>query len=119
MILHKRWLQLVLGLSVLALSNAMLVFSGGNYIPSGCPDEGSKSEQVSVAPGMLDDETHLLDQATISLEAVTLAPLGAGDGSVAEVDLPGRPSLQRGHWQRRYKGCCLQWNHSRPRIRNR
>jgi len=69
MILHKRWLQLVLGLSMLALSDGMLVFSGDNYIASGCPDESSKSEQVSVAPGMLDDEAHLLDQATISLEA--------------------------------------------------
>ena len=93
-------------------------FGGGNYIASVDPDESFKSEWASVAPGTLDDEAHLLDQATISLEA-TLAHLGAGNGSVAEVDLPGRPSLQRGHWQRRYKGCCLQWSHSRPGIRNR
>ena len=109
----------MLGLSVLALSDGMLVFRGGNYIASVDPDESFKSEWASVAPGTLDDEAHLLDQATINHEAVTLAPLGAGDGSVAEVDLPGRPSLQRGHWQLRCKGCCLQWSYSRPRIRNR
>ena len=73
-------------LSVLTLSAGMLVFRG-NYVAAGGPDESSESEEASVAPGTLDDGAHLIDQATISLETVTLAALGAGYGSVGEVDL--------------------------------
>ena len=87
MILHKRWLKWVLGLSIFALSTGMLAFFGGNYVATGDPDESSESEEVSVAPGTLDDGAHLIDQAAISLEAALLAAQGAADGSVGEVDL--------------------------------
>lgn len=122
MILHKRWLKWVLGLSVFALSTGMLAFFRGNYVATGGPDESSESEEVSVASGTLDDGAHLIDQAAISLEAALLAAQGAADGSGGRSrpgDVPGRAGIQRGHWQCRCKGCCLQWSHSRPRIRNR
>ena len=56
-------------------------FFYGNYVAAGGPDESSKSEDVSVAPGTLDDGAHLLYQAGISLEAAILAALGAGEGN--------------------------------------
>jgi len=62
-------------------------FFGDNYVAAGGPDESSESEEVSIAPGTLDDGAHLLDQAAISLEAAILAAQGAADGSVGEVDL--------------------------------
>ena len=74
-------------------------FFYGNYVAAGGPDESSKSEDVSVAPGTLDDGAHLLDQAGISLEAAILAALGAGEGNWRNRPggLPGRAGLQRGH----------------------